>query len=183
MRTVCSLYMEGMSFDDIVSKVVADNLFRYPTERMVPNIARVCCKRIAAVGSDELVQIIADGIPQAAAQANLYAMMCTYPLVRHFMVELIAKKYESFDYSLTGIDMGSYMAGLQYEYDDMAAASELTVSKIKQVLRKGLIECGMLENPRSTRLVPIYLEPCVRSAIAAKGDACGLAAFNCRDAI
>ena len=81
-RIVAGMRLDGLANEEIVTRTVDENLFQYPTTRMIRNIAGVCTKRLDALGSDALVRVIATGEPEAAAQANLYAMMRTYPLVR-----------------------------------------------------------------------------------------------------
>ena len=44
----------------------------------------------------------------------------------------------------------------------MANVADSTIGKIKQVLRKCLIECGMLASARSEELTPIFLDFDVR---------------------
>ena len=183
MRIACQLHLEGLSDGKVVERIKDENLIQYPTERMVSNIARVCVKRINAVGSERIVSIIATGTPEAAAQANLYAMMCTYPLVRDFMVNEVGRRYAEYDYALGQMEMNAYITRLQSEYENMAEVSESTLAKIKQVLRKGLVECGMLASARSEELVPIFLDFDVRDAIVDKGDEAALIAFNVREAM
>lgn len=180
MRVVCQLRLDGLSDEEIIGKVKNENLIQYPTERMVGNIARVCVKRVNAVESEAIVRIIASGDPAASAQANLYAMMCTYPLVRHFMVNEVARHYSELDYTLGAAEMGAYMTRLQMDYENIAEVTDGTIGKIKQVLRKCLIECGMLASARSEELIPIFMEFEVREAIEAKGDTDALPAFNCQ---
>ena len=48
-RIVARLVLEGMEENDIVSEVYTRNLFQYPTERLLKNIAGVCLKRLAAI--------------------------------------------------------------------------------------------------------------------------------------
>lgn len=183
MRIACQLREEGLDDDALVTKIKGENLIQYPTERMVGNIARVCVKRMNAVESERIVRIIATGLPEAAAQANLYAMMCTYPLVRDFMVNEVGRRYREYDYTLGQMEMNAYMTRLQIEYDNIAEVSDGTIGKIKQVLRKGLIECGMLDSAQSDKLVPIFMDFDVRDAIADKGDMEALMAFNVQGAI
>ncbi len=38
MRTTAKLMMDGLSDDEIVQRIVAENLFQYPTERSVKRI-------------------------------------------------------------------------------------------------------------------------------------------------
>lgn len=181
MRIVCRLHLDGLEDGEIVSKVREENLIQYPTERMVGNIARVCVKRINAVGSEEVLRIIAEEMPEAAAQANLYAMMCTYPLVRHFMLDEIAQRYSTLDYQFGSMEMNAYVTRLEAEYENISAVTEATIGKIKQVLRKCLVECGMLSSARSDTLIPVFLDYDLRDAIEAKGDKAALAAFNCQE--
>ena len=183
MRIACQLHGEGLSDEEVVQRIKDENLIQYPTERMVSNIARVCVKRINAVECEPIVSIIASGSPEAAAQANLYAMMCTYPLVRDFMVNEIGRRYAEYDYALGQMEMNAYITRLQSEYQNIAEVSDSTLGKIKQVLRKGLVECGMLSSARSDELVPIFLDFDVREAIEEKGDTAALLAFNVREAM
>lgn len=177
-RVMARLRLEGVSGSAAVERVVADNLFQYPTTRMLKNIATVCDRRLDALGSDALVRVIAEGEPEAAAQANLYAMMRTYPLVRNFMETVVAEHYLDLDYQLGPMEMNGWVTCVQAEYDNMAALSDSTVGKVKQVLRNGLVRCGMLRTSRSTELLPVVLDPDVEDAMRELGDAGALAAFG-----
>lgn len=181
-RIVAAMRLSGMSDVEATAAVKRENLFQYPTERTLTRISKACNKRIDAVRSREIVEIVAKGLPDAAAQANLYMMMCTYPLVKHFMLDEIARRFAELDYSFSATDMNAYFVRLEEEFDNFATSSETTIAKLKQVLKKCLVEVGMLESARSERLVPIYIDPEVRAAIEAKGDYAALPAFNCREA-
>ncbi len=180
MRTVARLRQEGLSDDEVIERVASENLIQYPTDRMVRNIASVCVKRLNALGSPMLERIIASGEPEAAAQANLYAMMRTYPLVRHFMETVVAEHYRDLDYSLGKMEMNGWVTRAQEDYDNIAQLSDATMGKVKQVLRNGLVQCGMLRSARSSELVPIALDLDVEDGIRELGDTAALAAFNVR---
>lgn len=180
VRTVARLRQEGLSDDEVIERVDSENLIQYPTNRMVRNIASVCVKRLNALSSAALECIIASGEPEAAAQANLYAMMRTYPLVRNFMTTVIAEHYRDLDYSLGKMEMNGWVTRVQEDYDNIAQLSDATMGKVKQVLRNGLVQCGMLHSARSSELVPIALDLDVEDGIRALGDTEALAAFNVR---
>lgn len=180
MRIVSQLRLEGLSEKEVTEKIKVENLFQYPTELTLGKISHACNKRIDATASEDIVRMVAEGMPDAAAQANLYMMMCTYPLVRHFLMEEIARRYEELNYSFTNTDMNAYFTRLEGEYDNFANSSENTIAKVKQVLRKCLSECGMLKDSRSEKLIPILIDPDLREAIEAKGDFAALKAFNCK---
>ena len=192
-RTIARLRLQGASDEEIVERVVSENLLQYPTERMTGNITRVCLMRFdllpseslldATGGSDldptGLLALIADGAPEAAKQANLYLMMRAYDLSASFMVDVVGRKYSDFDYSLTALDMNAFITDFQMRHEDAASWSDATVGKLKQVLRKCLVETGQLASARSDELVPIMIDPQVESAMRANGDVAMLPAFNC----
>ena len=78
-RIVAAMRLNGMSDVEAAAAVKRENLFQYPTERTLTRISKACNKRIDAVRSREIVEIVAEGLPDAAAQANLYMMMCAIP--------------------------------------------------------------------------------------------------------
>lgn len=178
MRIACELRESGLGDDEIVARIAGENLFQYPTERTVARIARACVKRMNVVDSPQLVRVIASGMAPAPAQANLYVMMCTYPLVRHFMVHEVGCRYAEFNYQLGPSEVGAYLTYLQTQYENIAALSDTTVVKLRQVLRHNLVECGMLQTPRSQTLVPVPLDSEVRAVIEARRDAGALYAFG-----
>ena len=49
----------GKKYIDAVKKIERENLFQFPTERMIASISNTCHKRIQALDSEELVKILA----------------------------------------------------------------------------------------------------------------------------
>lgn len=175
-RIVARLRLDGMPEKEVTAKVEDENLFQYPTERTLHKISRACNKRVDALGDERLVRIIAYGLPDAAAQANLYAMMQLYPLMRHFMTTTVARKYAELDYTFTRTDMNAYFTGLAAEYDNFATAADSTVAKLKQVLHKCLVEAGLLT--KDDRLQQVLLDPEFEEILRERGDSAALAAFG-----
>ena len=73
IRTVASLLTQGLSRKEILYTVLADNLFQFPTERMVSSILTTCFKRIDALDSETLIFELANAPADVAKQINLYA--------------------------------------------------------------------------------------------------------------
>ena len=59
IRTVATLLQQGLSRDEILEKIKQENLFQFPTERMISSIANTCFKRIDALESETLVYHLA----------------------------------------------------------------------------------------------------------------------------
>lgn len=179
MRIVSKQYLEGKPIDEIIEYVKRGNLFQYPTERKISKFCRVCHRRILALGNEKLVYEVANAPVEVAKQINLYAMMRYNRLVCEFMVDLIGEKYRQRDLSYTRKDINVFFSRLQEQNDDVAAWSEQTVAKLKQVLTKCLIETEMLDSVRDTTLNPIFISSELETGIRENNDLTALAAFNC----
>ena len=179
IRIVAKLYLDGKSIDEIIEYIQQDNLFQYPTEREVARLTRACHKRLVALDNDKLVYELANAPVEVAKQINLYAMMRYNRLVREFMEGLIGEKYRQHDFSYTRKDINVFFSRLREQNDDIAAWSEQTIAKLKQVLTKCLIETEMLDSFRDHNLNPIFISAELEGGIRENNDLTALSAFNC----
>ena len=179
MRIVSKQYLENKSIEEIIAYIKQDNLFQYPTERQVSRLTRACYKRLDALDSKKLVYELANAPVEVAKQINLYAMMRYNRLVREFMEGLIGEKYRQQDFSYTKKDINVFFSHLQEQNDDVAAWSEQTIMKLKQVLTKCLIETQMLDSVRDATLNSIFISSELETGIRENNDLTALAAFNC----
>ena len=179
IRIVSKQYLEGKSIDEIIEYIKRDNLFQYPTERKISKLARACHRRIVALDNKKLAYELANAPIEVAKQINLYAMMRYNRLVREFMTDIIGEKYRQQDFSYTKKDINVFFSRLREQNDDIAAWSEQTITKLKQVLTKCLIETEMLESFRACELNPIFISAELESGIRENNDLTALPAFNC----
>jgi len=179
IRTVATLMTQGLSREDIVKKIKEENLFQFPTERMITSIANTCFRRIDALESDTLVYHLANATADIAKQINLYAMMKYNRIVWDFMTLIIGEKYRTHELELTKKDLNIFFFQLQEQNNIVASWSDATITKIKQVLRKSLIECEYLDSTKSTVLNPVSIAPELEDEIRVSNDFEALAAFNC----
>lgn len=179
IRVVAKLLCDGLSRNEISDRILRDNLFQFPTERMVLSILRTCFSRIDALNSDELTKMLAKAPVEVAKQVNLYAMMKYNDIVWDFMTTVIAEKYRTQEFEISKKDLNLFFFRLQEQDDQVASWSENTIAKIKQVLTKSLVECGYLDSTRSFQLNTIAIEPDLEYEIRALGDFAALPAFNC----
>lgn len=178
-RTVARLMIEGLSDEEIVEKVITENLFQNPTEKMLKNLATVCCNRLHAMEDDDLVAAIANQSYDVAKQICLYAMMKQYRLMWEFMITVVGEKYRMLDMSFGNIDMNTFFMRLQEQDETVASWKESTIKKLKQVLKKVLVENEYLDSPRADHLNPVMISSILESAIREKGEEIMLPAFNC----
>lgn len=178
MRTTAKLLLEGISHDEVIKRIVSDNLFQYPTEKSTRQMAKTCLKRLDCLGDDSLVNAIANQPSEVAKQICLYAMMKRYRLVWDFMVTVIGEKYRQQNFSFSPVDINTFFLQLQEQDDYVAGWSETTIKKIRSVLIHVLVENEYLDNNRSDHLNPVWLQPILENAIKTAGDDIALKAFN-----
>lgn len=179
IKTVARLICEKKNRNEIIQEVFENNLFQFPTERMIKSIAKTCFKRIDALDSETLVYYLANSSAEVAKQINLYAIMCENSIVYDFMTEVIGEKFRTRQFDFSGKDINVFFMELGEKVPAIDDWSESTVKKIKQVLTKFLVECGYLETGKSQVLMPVYLYPELEDNIRTKNDTEALAAFNC----
>ena len=179
MRTTEKLLTSGLSDEDAVGQIAAENLFQYPTEKSITRMAKACVKRLQAMEDADLIHAIATQPTEIAKQICLYAMMKQSRLVWEFMLTVIGEKYRSKDSSFGRIDLNTYFIRLQEQDDTVASWSEGAITKLKQVLAKILVETEYLDDVRADHLNPVYLHPILENAIRSHGDLAVLPAFNC----
>ncbi len=179
IRIAVKFYLDGKKLPEAVKLIKEDNLFQYPTERMVSNITRVCYRRLDALGNRMLIEEIANAPTEIAKQINLYAMMRYNRLVWEFMTTVIGEKYRNQDFAFSRRDLNTFFTRLQEQNDGVASWSEQTTNKIKSVLVKSLVEAGYLDRSKSETLNPVFLCEELENGIRANDDYEALPAFNC----
>ena len=179
MRTTAKLVYEGLSEEEAVEKIVEENLFQYPTERTIREMARTCLKRLRSLEDESLVQALATQPSDVSKQICLYAMMKHYRLVWDFMITVVGAKYRNLDTSYGKIDLNTFFMRLQEQDDWVATWSESTVKKLKQVLQKLLVENEYLDSKDSDHINPVLISPLLENAIREAGLEIVLPAFNC----
>ena len=146
MRSTAKLMAEGNSDDAIVEEIVEQNLFQYPTEKSITRMAKACIKRLHALEDDSLVSAIASQPTDVAKQICLYALMKQSRLVWEFMLTVIGEKYRLRDTSFGKIDLNTFFMRLQEQNDTVASWSDTTITKLKQIIARVLVETEYLDN-------------------------------------
>lgn len=127
---------------------------------------------------ETLVKAIAMQPTDIAKQICLYAMMKQYRLVWDFMITVIGEKYRLRDTSFGRIDLNTFFLRLQEQDEVVASWSDTTITKLKQILARVLVENEYLDSTKATKLNPVWLNSTLENAIKDNGDDAALAAFN-----
>ena len=179
MRTTAKLMVEGLSDSEIVDRICDDNLFQYPTEKSIRKMAKACVKRLKGMEDETLISAIESQPTDVAKQICLYALMKQSRLVWEFMLTVIGEKYRLRDTSFGKIDLNTFFLRLQEQDDVVAGWSETTITKLKQIITRILVENEYLDDIRADHLNPVWLNPILENAIRSNNDDIILPAFNC----
>lgn len=179
MRITAKLINDGLDKDTVVGHIVSENLFQYPTEKSVRKVALACIRRLEVLEDDTLVAAIASQPSDVAKQICLYAMMRQYRLVWDFMLTVVGEKYQKLDNSFSKVDMNAFFMRLQEQDDWVATWSDSTITKVRQVLVKILVENDYLDSTKADHLNPVLISPVLENAIRNDGMSQALPAFNC----
>ena len=106
-------------------------------------------------------------------------MMRYNRLVREFMEGVIGEKFRQQDFSYTRKDINMFFTRLQEQNDNVATWSDKTITKLKQVLTKCLVETEILDSTKDTSLNPIFISDELKTGIKENHDLNALSAFNC----
>ena len=179
MRTTAKLMEEGLEENEIIQRIVDDNLFQYPTEKSIQQMAKTCISRLKGMDDESLITAIATQSTDTAKQICMYAMMKQYRLIWDFMITVIGEKYRLQNFSFSKMDVNVFFMQLQEQDDYVAGWSDSTVSKIRQVIIKVLVENEYLDNIKADHINPVWLNPILENAIRNNNDDRALSAFNC----
>ena len=179
MKVTAKLKLSGLNDKEIEKEIKENNLFQYPTEKMLGNLSRVCLSRLNDLEDERLIRMIAEESSEVAKQVCLYSMMKSYRIVWEFMITVIGEKYRIHDYYLEKMDMNVFFTRLQEQNDAVALWSDSTIQKIKQVIFKILIETGYLDSLKSTKLNRVLIDLQLKDILMERKEKAELTAFNC----
>lgn len=178
MRTTAKLMREGLEEKEIIDRIVDDNLFQYPTEKSIRQMAKACVKRLKGMG-DDLIEAVVSQPSETAKQICMYAMMKQYRLVWDFMITVIGEKYRMQNFAFSQMDINVFFMQLQEQDDYVAGWSESTMKKIRQILIHVLAENEYLDDIKADHINPVWLNPVLENAMRDNNDDRALSAFNC----
>lgn len=184
MRIVARLMLDEQITDEreLVEYVSANNSFQYPTERSLGSIARACVRRIGCLSEDQsirlqLQELIAHGLPDQAAQVNLYAIIRDNRILWDFSATVLATKVRTCDAHLTRAEISLFLESLRTQDERIATWSDATFNKIRIVMARCLAQCRRYDR-KTESLLPVSIDPALESAIIANGDKAILPAFG-----
>lgn len=178
MRVTAALFQQGIEPEEIRDLIIRENLYQYPTKRSLNDISRACCDRLLGLQSTELVCAVVTAPAAVSKQICLYAMMKQSRLVYEFMHSVIGEKYRTLNENFSRRDVNAFFERLQEQDAAVAQWSPTTLTKVKGVLIRILVECGYLESNRAETLNIVTPAPLLEQVMRRRNERGALSAFN-----
>ena len=112
-------------------------------------------KRIATLSYEQLDMLVAGSFEDATKIAFL-ACVKAYPLLRDYCSEVLARKITSFDRKATKYELDQFIDSKALVSPELAKVSEMTLAKVKQVMRRMLAQADLLvlDEPQTSHPSP-----------------------------
>ena len=157
-KIVAKLMLSGLSEKEIKEKVVSDNLFQYKTIKRAGRRVASVIKRLKNFDSNFL-NIFISSPNEEGRIINLFILYKNNRILSDFMNEVIRDNYEIQQYNLTDPEIKDFFNTKAQSDENVRDWKEYTIYKLSQVLRKILIEAGILKkNHNYTLLIPYISE-------------------------
>jgi hypothetical protein len=177
LKRVVELKVNGLSDKEIKEKILIENVFQYEKtsslKRMIPTLLR----RVDALDNTFRSMVLNEHLENGKV-INLYSIMKTDRLFFEFMDEVVKEKLLTNDYLLEKKDINTYFTYKAEQDENVAAWSELTTNKLKQVFLKILLEVGILKDKKTGELNRLLIDSYIKDHLMQIGESVYLKAMG-----
>ncbi|MBF7082779.1 DUF1819 family protein [Desulfallas sp. Bu1-1] len=152
VKKAASLKIQGLSYPEILSRSINDNIFQVNTESRKKEIAAAVIKRLKVL-DDYLIKKIVNGSIDTGKQVALYALMKTDRLFYEFMQEVYREKCLLHDFTINDADFNIFFQKKSEQSEVIASWSDYTYYKMKQVYKRVLREAGLAKKQKKAIMI------------------------------
>lgn len=145
LKIIAKLKKEGYEDKEIRKMILEDNLFQYKFKSSISRRLTPLMQRINLLDAKLINMLIANPLEDGVV-INLYSIMKNDRFFFEFMNEVMSKKIQNNNEILEKKDINIFFDTKIEQNEEIAAWSESTVNKVKQVVRKILIEAGIIDS-------------------------------------
>lgn len=160
-KIVAKLRKDGYSDKEIRKIVLEENLFQYKFTSSISRRLTPLLQRINLLDENLINRLIEDPLGDGIV-INLYSIMKNDRLFFEFMNEVMKEKLKNNNEVLEKKDMNIFFETKMEQNEDIAGWSEATINKIKQVIRKILIEAKIVEDIKTGRIRKVIMSDWIK---------------------
>ena len=169
LKIVAKLKKEGYTDKEIRKMVLEENLFQYKFTSSISRRLTPLMQRINLLDEELIDRLIEDPLGDGIV-INLYSIMKNDRLFFEFMNEVMKEKLKSNNEVLEKKDINIFIETKIEQNEDIASWSDSTVNKIKQVIKKILMEAKVVENNKTGTVKKIIMSDWIKNYLIKSGE-------------
>lgn len=148
MQQLAQLYAESGDWKTVEQRAIEENIFQKPTIASKKRVFSELLKRFKCLSADQ-IKYMAIASMDDVRVISLLSALKAYRLIREFIAEVLYEKFYLFDYTIQNSDYVSFISSKEAQSSKLAAISESTHKKLRQVMFNMLHEGGLLHDTKS----------------------------------
>lgn len=169
LKIVAKLKKEGYTDKEIRKMVLEENLFQYKFTSSISRRLTPLIQRVNLLDEKLIDRLIEDPLGDGIV-INLYSIMKNDRLFFEFMNEVMKEKLKSNNEVLEKKDINIFIETKIEQNEDIASWSEATINKIKQVIKKILMEAKVVENNKTGTVKKIIMSDWIKNYLSKLGE-------------
>ena len=169
LKIVAKLKKEGYTDKEIRKRVLEENLFQYKFTSSISRRLTPLIQRINLLDEKLIDRLIEDPLGDGIV-INLYSIMKNDRLFFEFMNEVMREKLKSNTEVLEKKDINIFIETKIEQNEGIASWSDSTVNKIKQVIKKILMEAKVIENNKNGVVKKIIMSDWIKNYFIKLGE-------------
>ena len=155
-KIVIKLILGGLADKEIKDKILNENTFQYKTIKRAGRRITDIIKRLKNFDKNFL-EIFNSSSNEEGRILNLYIIYRNNRLFSDFIKEVVKEKFDIQQYNLTDPDIKNFFNKKAQIDENVRGWKEYTIYKLSQVLRKILIDSGVLIKNHEYKLIVPFL--------------------------
>lgn len=169
LKIVAKLKKEGYTDKEIRKRVLEENLFQYKFTSSISRRLTPLIQRINLLDEKLIDRLIEDPLGDGIV-INLYSIMKNDRLFFEFMNEVMREKLKSNNEVLEKKDINIFIETKIEQNEGIASWSDSTVNKIKQVIKKILMEAKVIEDNKNGVVKKIIMSDWIKNYFIKLGE-------------
>ncbi len=169
LKEVAKLKSAGIKDQDIKKIVIENNLFQYKTIKSVPKRLGAVIERLEIL-DEELIQMLVNSSNETGRLVALYSIMKTDFMFFEFMQQVVCERYKSLQPQLNKAVIQNFLDIKAEQSEIVSNFTDATITKLKQVYTKILIEAGYIKDTVKLEIEPPIIDSKLSDHLKTIGD-------------
>lgn len=148
IKEVAKMKLQGLDEKEIRDTIVSEKIFQYTSDKSVVRRIPAVFRRLKVLTEQE-IDFLLNKPFNVARIINLYAIAASDRIVKEFMYEIIADKFEISNLYIDRRDVNEFFALKASQDEDVRNWKESTIKKLKSSIINIFCEAGVITDKKS----------------------------------